>query len=43
VLLQKLSAPFQLDKRGHHQHIHPLQDEIFEVIEGKLELSAKGK
>jgi quercetin dioxygenase-like cupin family protein len=28
---------------GPPPHIHPLQDEIFEVIEGKLELSAKGK
>lgn len=30
-------------KDGPPPHIHPLQDEIFEVIEGKLELSAKGK
>ncbi|MBK8485616.1 MAG: cupin domain-containing protein [Saprospiraceae bacterium] len=30
-------------KDGPPSHIHPLQDEIFEVIEGKLELSAKGK
>jgi hypothetical protein len=30
-------------KEGPPPHIHPLQDEIFEVIEGKLELSAKGK
>lgn len=28
---------------GPPPHIHPLQDEIFEVLEGKLELSAKGK
>jgi quercetin dioxygenase-like cupin family protein len=30
-------------QEGPPPHIHPLQDEIFEVIEGKLELSAKGK
>ncbi|HMS98417.1 MAG TPA: cupin domain-containing protein [Saprospiraceae bacterium] len=30
-------------QEGPPQHIHPLQDEIFEVIEGKLELSAQGK
>ncbi|MCC6817034.1 MAG: cupin domain-containing protein [Saprospiraceae bacterium] len=30
-------------KQGPPPHIHPLQDEVFEVIEGKLELSAKGK
>lgn len=30
-------------KMGPPPHIHPLQDEIFEVIEGTLELSAKGK
>lgn len=30
-------------QQGPPPHIHPLQDEIFEVIEGKLELSAKGK
>jgi len=28
---------------GPPPHIHPLQDEIFEVMEGKLELSANGK
>jgi len=30
-------------QEGPPPHIHPLQDEIFEVIEGKLELSANGK
>lgn len=30
-------------QEGPPPHIHPLQDEIFEVIEGKLELTAKGK
>mgnify|MGYP000847497032 FL=1 len=30
-------------QEGPPSHIHPMQDEIFEVIEGKLELSAKGK
>ena len=30
-------------QEGPPPHIHPMQDEIFEVIEGKLELSAKGK
>jgi len=30
-------------QKGPPPHIHPLQDEIFEVIEGKLELAAKGK
>lgn len=30
-------------KKGPPPHLHPLQDEIFEVIEGKLELSANGK
>lgn len=30
-------------QKGPPAHIHPLQDEIFEVIEGKLELSAKGR
>jgi quercetin dioxygenase-like cupin family protein len=30
-------------KKGPPPHIHPLQDELFEVIEGKLELSANGK
>ncbi|HNT21778.1 MAG TPA: cupin domain-containing protein [Saprospiraceae bacterium] len=30
-------------QEGPPPHIHPLQDETFEVIEGKLELSAKGK
>lgn len=30
-------------QNGPPPHIHPLQDEIFEVIEGKLELSANGK
>ena len=30
-------------QEGPPPHIHPLQDEIFEVIQGKLELSAKGK
>ena len=30
-------------KKGPPSHIHPLQDENFEVIEGKLELSAGSK
>ncbi|MCI1265035.1 MAG: cupin domain-containing protein [Saprospiraceae bacterium] len=30
-------------QKGPPPHIHPLQDEIFEVIEGQLELLAKGK
>jgi len=30
-------------QEGPPPHIHLLQDEIFEVIEGKLELSTKGK
>ncbi|MBK8956791.1 MAG: cupin domain-containing protein [Saprospiraceae bacterium] len=30
-------------QEGPPPHMHPLQDEIFEVIEGKLELLAKGK
>ena len=30
-------------QEGPPPHIHPLQDEYFEVIEGKLELSAKGR
>ena len=30
-------------QKGPPPHIHPLQDEIFEVIEGRLELTAKGK
>jgi quercetin dioxygenase-like cupin family protein len=30
-------------QEGPPPHLHPLQDEIFEVIEGKLELSARGK
>ncbi len=30
-------------QKGPPPHIHPLQDEIFEVVEGKLELLAKGK
>ncbi len=30
-------------QEGPPPHIHPLQDEIFEVTEGKLELSVKGK
>ena len=30
-------------QKGPPSHIHPLQDENFEVIEGKLQLSAGGK
>lgn len=30
-------------QKGPPPHIHPLQDEIFEVIEGKLVLSVNGK
>jgi mannose-6-phosphate isomerase-like protein (cupin superfamily) len=30
-------------QQGPPPNIHPLQDDIFEFIEGKLELSAKGK
>lgn len=30
-------------QKGPPPHIHPLQDEIFEAIEGKLELTANGK
>ncbi len=30
-------------QEGPPPHIHPLQDEIFEVIEGRLELTSKGR